>query len=409
LLLIGSFFEDKIMLWRLSIPKRLLTSLLVVVFIKIAIAVLLFYWMDIESVGTFWFDANRVFIEEQNQALFQITNSTVKWPYLFVGWDSAWYLSIMTKGYMFSSQSHAFSPGLPLIGAIFNLALDDPLVSLVSPNLIFGVLWVPFYQLLAEGYMDKRAALASTLLFALSPYTLIFTTVAYSEGLLLFFSISAYYLLKIGKIGWASGLAAFAALTRITGVLIFLPMFIFALKKKNSLRIRYVMLSFLPIAVVVFWFSYFHFLVGDFFAPVHTTEWSELHTVPNLLFDNFPQKGLHNFSELLATGWPEMHYWIIPIATACALFIPLILIRETAKIDKALAVYSLAGYIGVLCFGALVSMPRFISMLFPLWLPLTVKSTWNKKTIWIFTLSLICSLILSVDMWRSFLDGQFIA
>ena len=396
-------------MWRLRVPKRLLVSLLVVVFVKTAIAVLLFYYMNIESVGTFWFDTDRAFIEEQNQVLFQLTNRTVKWPYLFVGWDSAWYLSIMTEGYRFSSQSHAFSPGLPLIGAIFNLALDDPLVSFVSPNLLFGIFWVPFYQLLAEGYMDKRAALASTLLFAVSPYTLIFTTVAYSEGLLLFFSISAYYLFRIGKIGWAAGLAAFAALTRITGVLIFLPMFIFALKKKNNLRIRYAMLGFLPIAVVVFWFGYFHFLVGDFFAPVHTTEWSDLHTVPNLLFNDFPQKGFQSLSELLAMGWPETHYWFIPIATVCALFIPLILIRETAKIDKALAVYSLAGYIGFLCFGALVSMPRFISMLFPLWLPLTVKITWNKKTILIFTLSLICSLLLSLDMWRSFLDGQFIA
>ena len=200
----NGFFKDDLTFLRLRVPKRLVTAFLVVLVTKIVISAFIYYSANVQSSGTFWMDPNRVFSWDQNKVFLENVNKTPNWAYLFVGWDSAWYLSIMTRGYAFSTQSYTFTPGLPVFGKLFSLLFQNPVVSIALCALMFGVLWIPFFQLIAEKYMSKQAALASTLLFALSPYVFLFTSVAYSEGLFLFFTLSAWYLFKKGKVALCS-------------------------------------------------------------------------------------------------------------------------------------------------------------------------------------------------------------
>lgn len=118
----------------------------------------------------------------------------------FFGWDSAWYLSIVEKGYAFSNQSYAFFPGLPILSWLLNLVLQNSVLTLVVITTFFDVLWIPIYQLVAEIYLDKSKALKSTLLYALFPYVSLFTTVTYSEVLFLFSTLSAWYFFKKQKL-----------------------------------------------------------------------------------------------------------------------------------------------------------------------------------------------------------------
>jgi hypothetical protein len=364
--------------------------------------------MNVQSLGTFWSDPSRVFSWEQNKVFLTNVTSAGKWPYLFVGWDSAWYLSIMTRGYAFSGDSYTFSPGLPFFGNLFNLALGNPLVSITVCALVFGVLWIPLYQLLAEKYMSKQAALASTLLFAFSPYLFLFTTVAYSESAFLFFTLGAWYLFNKGKVAYASAFGIVAILTRTFGILIVLPMLFGSLKQKGLHRLRNVILSLLPAVALAIWFIYISFIANNFLAPVRTTEWSGLYSFRTLLMD-LPHRGIDAILMAPYQHWPTPPHWLLPSAIILALAIPPLLIYKVAKMDKSLAIYSLAGYIGILVFAALVSTPRFISVLFPLWIPLTAKLSGSRKSMVLVAVVAAVFYVVAVSLWMDFLNGQFIA
>jgi hypothetical protein len=401
----SGFFNESITLLKFKVPKRVATVFFIILLAKIVMSIII-YLAGIRSSGTFWMDANRVFGWEQNKVFLENVKKTPTWAYLFVGWDSAWYLNIMTRGYTFSPQSYAFSPGLPIFGKLFSLLFQNPIVSIALCTLLFGVLWIPFYQLMAESYMSKRAALASALLFALSPYIFFFTSVAYSEGLFLFFTLSSWYLFKKGKLAYASTLASAASLTRMMGVVLVLPMLIGSLKQKSLHRLKNVILSCLPIVSLLFWLAYSQFTSNDWLAFVHTTEWSSLYSLRSLVFEGLPQKGVQAILEVPYQLSPL--HWLSPVAIIGAIVVPPYLIYETAKLEKTLAIYSLVFYIGVMTFGALISTPRYISVMFPLWMALTAKLPQNRRTIALVSVVLIVFVAVSFDLWVSFLNGQFI-
>ena len=364
--------------------------------------------MNIQTSGTFWSDPNRVYAWPQNKAFLANPGALGNWPLAFLGWDSAWYLSIMTKGYGFSSQSYTFSPALPFFSNLTNFVLQSPMVSLALTALVFGLLWIPLYQLLAENYIGKKAALFSTLLLAFSPYIFVFTTVAYSEGLLLFFVLGAWLMFRKGKLFGASAFAVIAPLTRIMGILVVLPMLYVSFKQKSH-RIRNIFLSLLPIASLTAWFVGFGFSVGDFLAPVHTSEWAQLYSFRTLFTEGIPRYGIKALLEAPYQPSPIPTHWLLPFAVVLALLLPLFLFSRTWKKDKSLWLYSLAGYGGILCFGALVSAPRFISVLFPLWIPFMANFSGKKKSIILVAIVVIIFYVVALDLWLSFLNGQFIA
>jgi hypothetical protein len=374
---------------------------------KAAGGVYIYYSMNISTLGTFWSDPNRVYNWAQNNAFLVNPGALGKWPLTFLGWDSAWYLSILTKGYEFSPQSYTFSPALPFFATIANLVLKSPMFSLALTALVFGVLWIPLYQLLAEGYIGKKAALLSALLLAFSPYLFVFTTVAYSEGLLLFFVLGAWLLFKKGNLLGASAFAAVAPLTRTMGILVVLPMLYGSLKQKTH-RVRNLLLSLLPIASLTGWFAGLGISAGDFLAPVHTSEWNLLYSFRTLLTEGIPRYGVKVILEAPFQPSPIPSHWLLSFAVGSALLFPLLLFKNTWKKDRSLWIYAVAGYGGILWFGALVSTPRFVAVLFPLWIPLTAGFSGNKKSIAIAAVVIGVFFVVALDLWESFLKGQFI-
>lgn len=396
------FFEKQIELWKLKVPLRLFASTLIIVCAKLLGSIIVYYSLNVGSLGTFWVGANAV-PGLQNQVFQTITLTNVRWLDIFLGWDSAWYLSILTKGYTFSMQSYSFFPGLPLFSSLFNILFQAPVVSLVVCSLIFGILWVPIYQLVTELYVSKAAAFGSTLLFALSPYVFLFTTVAYSEGLLLLSVLLTWYLFKKGKVAYASASAAVAVLSRVVGILIILPMIIETLKSKKPHKMRNLLLCCLPIIAFLAWLSYGQLTANDWLALIHTTEWKEMYSFQELIFRILPQRGAQVFLEL------PSHHWLMTLAVWGSIIIPPFFIAEMAKNFKAMAVYSLAYFTGALVFGAMISLPRFISILFPLWITLMMRVKVNKKTLAGITAVLIAFFIFSLYLWVNFLNGFFIA
>ncbi|MBE3116266.1 hypothetical protein IMZ68_03600, partial [Candidatus Bathyarchaeota archaeon] len=123
------FLRNKTFPWKLETHKRLLTSTIIVLAAKLIGSLLVYYLLNVGAAGTFW-TGNNILLHPQNQIFLLNTIKTDRWLNVFLGWDSAWYLSILTKGYAFSSQSYSFFPGFPLFGGLFNLFFGDPVVSL---------------------------------------------------------------------------------------------------------------------------------------------------------------------------------------------------------------------------------------------------------------------------------------
>ena len=180
----------------------------------------------------------------------------------------------------------------------------------------------------------------------------LFTTLVYSEGLFLFFTLSAWHFFKNGKITSATGLAAISALTRIVGVVLILPLLIVSLLKKGAQKIYWVAFSLLPIVALLSWLVYCQLTANDFLAFMHATEWSSLYTLRTLIFEGLPQKGFSVFQEAFQnTSAPLV--WFTPYAAVAALVVPPFLIYKTAKTEKPLAIYSLVCYVWLLMFAEL--------------------------------------------------------
>jgi hypothetical protein len=192
------------------------------------------------------------------------------------------------------------------------------------------------------------------------------------------------------------------------GILVVLPMLYVSFKQKSH-RVRNLFLSFLPIASLTAWFVGLGFSVGDFLAPVHTSEWAQLYSFRTLLTDGIPHYGIKALLEASYQPYPIPTNWLLPFAVVLGLILPLFLFSGTWKKDKSLWFYSLAGYGGILFFGALVSLPRFISVLFPLWIPFMSTFSGKNKSIIFIVIVVVIFYVVAIDLWLSFLNGQFVA
>ncbi|MGD0804689.1 MAG: hypothetical protein ABSA11_11530 [Candidatus Bathyarchaeia archaeon] len=388
----------------IKIPKRYLVSIAAVLVMKTLVAIIVYYLLNLGVVGSYWMDQTRVFSGPQNLILWQNPYHASSGEYLFLGWDSAWYLSIIAKGYSFSPQSIAFFPGLPSISGILNLALANPVSSLLIVTLLSGVAWVPLFQAISEHYMEKRLALVSTLIFALSPFTLLFSTVAYAEGLFLLLSLGSWWLCLKGRFGSATIVATVSATTRPVGLLLALPIFLKALKTKRIKHIseKLYILAAPGLGYLSAWVNGW-LVTGNLYAIIMVNEWGTMYSFFTFITRLLPVYLLGSFSMITQylTINPLLPYFIMLF-----LILTPITIIYFIRIDKELAIYSLTYYIGILVFGAILSIPRYFSFLFPLWLTPSISRAFSGKRILI--PYLILSVAITIILWLSFLNGVFV-
>ena len=141
-------------------------------------------------------------------------------------WDAVWFLSIAESGYD-GDASAAFFPLYPLLvrgagmlaggspGALLAAAYAVSLGCLLGALLLLGRL--------VELELGRRLTRPTLVLLALFPGSL-FLGAPYSESLFLLVSVGAFYAARTGRFAWTGGCAAAAAATRSAGVLLLLPL-----------------------------------------------------------------------------------------------------------------------------------------------------------------------------------------
>ena len=142
-------------------------------------------------------------------------------------WDSVWYLRIADSGYGDSAPRAAFFPLYPLlvrsVGELFGGSYGALLVSayLISLAAFLGAL-VLLYRL-TELELGHPLARPTLLLLAIFPAALYFGA-PYSESLFLLLAVGAFYAARTDRWAWAGACAGLASATRSAGLLLVLPL-----------------------------------------------------------------------------------------------------------------------------------------------------------------------------------------
>jgi hypothetical protein len=167
-----------------------------------------------------------------------------------VRWDAIHYLAIASHGYAVGANT-PFFPLYPLLIRGLGYVLgSDPLAGIVISTVSFGVALALLHRL-TELELGRRAADATVLLVAFAPLSFFFTAV-YTESLFFALSVGALYAARRERWALAAGVGALAAITRVTGVLLVIPLAAMYLKehRRPGRRLGWILL--VPAALACF-------------------------------------------------------------------------------------------------------------------------------------------------------------
>ena len=310
---------------------------------------------------------------------------------VFVDWDSGFFLWIAQNGYPawegLSKRLYAFFPAYPALIRVSFYIFHDYSLAAAVPALILGVGSVALFQMIGELYLPKRDAMISTIIFAFFPYVFLFTSVAYTESLFLF-STLACWLLHKKQHPYASAIfATIATLTREYGILIIVPVAFDLIRTK---RIRNLWTLTVPVASLLGWFYFCFSATGDWLASLTSQRvaWGTIGLGEILYKILFMSSNLPHGTDVAL------------IAFLAILIFPVV---RSFKIDISLGVYSASLFLLLLCAGSRISMVRYASFIFPLWLAFPMK---NLRS------ALLCIpllLIVSAALWFEFASGLWVA
>lgn len=388
---------------RFIIPIIILSSA------KLLAGFFLFQYLRIDQNDSYWMTVSWGDAGENNLLVSEI-NQSIRWPYLFLGWDSGWYLSILAKGYAFSSQSYAFFPAFPIFTWLLNLVVKNLFVSAALFSSIIGIAWLPIYQVVAENYMDKHDALKSTLLYGFSPYVFLFTSVVYGEGVFLLATLGAWLFFKKKMLLLAGVFASIAAVSRPPGIVIMVPILFEVINTikadRYSIRRRDLFCLMLPFISFTIWLFYCKLTVGNWLAPFTTTYWSDMYSFFNLVLQTLSQNSIHGLFENMNISSSSLYYSITAIIF---IIFPPIMIHHIFKKEKSIAIYSTSYFLGILAFGNLTSIPRFISFFPFIWMLSTPRTSHARHSNMITIATCALFYVSAIILWYFFLNGIFIS
>ena len=320
-------------------------------------------------------------------------------------WDSVWYLEIAHEGYD-GGPDTAFFPLYPLL--VRTLVLPDPseaalLVSayVVSLACFAGALWL--LQRLVELELGRSVARATVWLVALFPAALFFGA-PYSESLFLLVSVGAFYAARTGRWAWAGALAAAAAATRSAGIVLLVPLVLLWLdsQPRRARELAWLGLAPLGIGAYMLHLGVAH---GDALAFIDAQEaWYREFAGPFVgVWDG--TTAAWDGVRQLASGSRETVYFepaggdpfrvaaINLLLFTVLAFAAVAVVGAFRRLPRAYGAYALAALALPLSYPVgpqpLMSLPRFLAVLFPLFIWLALVSEERGRFVQVATASAV--------------------
>jgi hypothetical protein len=303
--------------------------------------------------------------------------------------DALWFLRLATEGWSPNDGSAAFFPLYPLsVRALAWLPGLGPLAAaLIVANAAFFAALLVLHGLtrlevarppvhirslaneatVADTTPARAAAAATarrTVRFAAMFPTSFFFLAPYTEALFLSLSLAAFWFARRDRWAAAALAGALAALTRSVGVLL-----IFGLAVEAFLQWRRdgrallprvgasILVAFGPLTYLLFWHLRFH----DLWAPLDAQRnWNRQTALP-----------MTTLWEAVRFAWLYRTYWLIDLAVVAAAVAGVGLAAVAARVRASYLTYAtlslLLPLFAPLGFRPLLSMPRFVIVVFPLY------------------------------------------
>src|SRR4051794_4610554 len=305
-------------------------------------------------------------------------------------WDSAWYLDIAHSGY--AGPSSAFFPLYPVLvrGFAFVSAPGALLISAYAVSLaaLLGALYL-MHRLVTLELGSADVARDAVLFLAVFPGALWFGAL-YSESLFLLLSVGAFYAARTDRWAWAGGCAALASATRSAGIVLLVPLVLLGWDSRER-RLRDLGWIALAPAGLVIYSVYLAASIGDGFAYLHLQEvWFRSFAGPFGAVPDGAVAAWDGLRQILSGQRAHVYFTEAgggPIAPAwhnVGLFAFLVLgvvgvVGVGRRLPRAYGAYVVVALALPLSFPVgpqpLMSLPRFLAVLFPLfmWLALVCR------------------------------------
>ncbi len=296
------------------------------------------------------------------------------WWETFTIWDGGWYNLIAKYWYntipladpLPMEQVFAFPPLFPALIRGLGFLIGSIDISQVIISSIFGITWIPLFQLVAEQYLDHDQAFFVTIIASLFPLVFVFTSVGYSEGLFLTLTLSSYYLYLKNRHFPSSLLLAAACLSRLFGILLFVPIFLDRIAKR---RYREVLIYFIPALTLLSWLLYAFIRTANLFAVFYSqTYWGDNKFILQYVLPTFFQA---NPPYSVNLPVPEAFVGLV----FCVFAIFCLLSLKVRELDWKLALYSFLTFLVVAFSGNIHSYSRYFSFIFPVWFLFRTKKS----------------------------------
>jgi hypothetical protein len=297
-------------------------------------------------------------------------------------WDSAYYRSIATRGYVYGPGDPgnvAFFPGYPLLLAGAHLLVQRPtLAGILVSNGCFLLALILLYRLCLFEWEDRPASRRALYYLAFFPTSFFFSAV-YSESAFLLFILAAFYAAR--RRWWlAAGIAgALASATRMTGILIYGVLLLEWLRAEKWRRLRsetsarsepvagrdwlgLLALHVAPLGLL----AYMLFLqsrFGDplaFFAAVGTWGRGAINSPLAPLWRDF----LAIFRISFRASDPYM--WRVGLDVAAGLVAIGLTVPIWRRLGPSYALFTLASVFVPLATGTTMSLSRYVAVVFPI-------------------------------------------
>lgn len=317
-------------------------------------------------------------------------------------WDANWYMSIVSGGYEWIEKAEsnvAFFPLYPVLVRVGGLLAGERYLAfglLLSLGCLFGGL-VYLYRLVEIDHGEDTAGRAVWFI-CIFPTAFFFQSF-YTESLFLLSSVASVYYARRGQWAAAGLWGLLASLTRVTGLLLLIPL-AWEYLDRRSFSLRRVRpdaawLALVPAGLAIYMAYLYHDFRRPFlFAQIQVDAWSHKFTP----FFSSLEEDIHIFLTRTYEAW--VVYDIIAVFLLLALSV--IAFRY---LRPSYSLYMLASLLFVLVGGSVRSMSRYALVVFPVFILLALATERLPARLSLTALSLI---LLGIST-ALFASGRWIA
>lgn len=311
----------------------------------------------------------------------------------FANWDGRHYLNIAEFGYGENSQ-YAFFPLYPLLIGLITRITQNYLLSGVLISVVCSFLGLQILYRLILNDFNRKIAGEVILYLLFFPTSFYFLTV-YSEGLFFFLTIASFYFLRKRQLGWAVMFTSLASATRPAGVALVLVLLVSTHLTEGIGRKNYfVLLS--PLGLILYCIFLYNRTGDPLFFITAESYWLRSLSLPVVPFwETIKSLSIFGFTNTNLMAFLDLAFAVFGVG---------FVIRSFRFLPLPYSVYTLASVGMPLVTASLLSMPRFLVVIFPIFILVSLIK--NKYLILAYQMTSLMLLSLFIAL---FVNGYWVS